>query len=320
MRRDGRRGRPCTVGENGFRRVRGGARFVILDGLGGTYRGIYISEPMDHADDSPDDAELPLRGLRVVVTRPPGQVEEFARRLSRLGAEPVACPTIRIVPPEDPTPLREAASAVGSYDWVVLTSVNGAERLAGALEEVGASDGALTGARVAAIGPSTADRARERLGVAVDVVPEEYRAEALAGAIRRLAGGDLSGLRILLPRAAEARAVLPERLAAAGASVDEVAAYRAVPPDEGEMASVRGRLEAGRIDWVTFTASSTVRNFVSALGSDVGDARVAAIGPITAGTAREQGLRVDVEAEEYTIPGLVDALVGAAGDDGRGGA
>jgi uroporphyrinogen III methyltransferase/synthase len=131
---------------------------------------------MDHADTSPDDAELPLRGLRVVVTRPRGQVEEFARRLSRLGADPVACPTIHIVPPEDPSPLREAASAVGSYDWVVLTSVNGAERLADALEEEGVSRDALTGARVAAIGPSTADRARERLGVEVDVVPEEYRA------------------------------------------------------------------------------------------------------------------------------------------------
>jgi uroporphyrinogen III methyltransferase/synthase len=98
--------------------------------------------------------------------------------------------------------------------------------------------------------------------------------------------------------------------------VDEVAAYRAVAPDEGEMASVREKLESGGIDWVTFTASSTVRNFVSALGADVGSARVAAIGPITAGTARELGLRVDVEAEEYTIPGLVDALVRAVvGDD-----
>ncbi len=256
----------------------------------------------------------------------------MARRLRELGAEPVACPTIRIVPPEDLAALRRAARNVDEYSWIVFTSVNGVDRFAGALEHEGADpeEALAAGARVAAIGPSTAESVVERFRVEPDVVPDEYRAEALVLAIRRHAaagagtdvaaedgGQELAGERILLPRAAEARAVLPERLEAAGAVVDEVAAYRAVPPDEEELAPVRERLQAGEIDWLTFTASSTVRNFVSLLGADPGGARVAAIGPITAGTARELGLTVDVVAEEYTVPGLLEALVGARSGDGR---
>lgn len=301
---------------------------------------------MSDAENSTGSADRPLAGRRVVVTRPPGQADPFARRLRELGAEPVRCPTIRIVPPKDPRPLRRAARRLERYGWVVFTSVNGVDRLARVLEddEAGAGDGPaaggsraggrLDGVLVAAIGPATAARIRERLGAEPDVVPEEYRAEALAAAIRRHAAGDesasprgsagarergreLEGERVLLPRAAEARPVLPERLEAAGAAVDEVPAYRAVPPDEGGLAPVRERLRAGEIDWLTFTASSTVRNFVSLLGTEVGGARVAAIGPITAGTARERGLSVDVVAEEYTVPGLLEALVAASAGDGR---
>lgn len=303
---------------------------------------------MNDADEIRDRDEKPLAGQRVVVTRPPGQADSFARRLRELGAEPVFFPTIRIVPPGDPGPLQRAAAELSSYDWVVFTSVNGVDRLAGAVGEGGrggAEDRAdatgdrspLEGARVAAIGPATAERVEERFAVQPDVVPEEYRAEALERAVRRRAGGDggrpggrgeadgdpehrsggLEGRRVLLPRAAEARPVLRQRLEAAGAEVDEVTAYRAVPPDEEELAAARERLAAGETDWLTFTASSTVRNFVSAVGAGTRAARVAAIGPITAGTARELGLTVDVVAEEYTVPGLVEALVGAAraGDD-----
>ena len=287
---------------------------------------------MSNADTSMERDEKPLSGRRVVVTRPPGQAESMARRLRELGAEPVACPTIRIVPPQDSDPLHRAARTAGAYSWIVFTSVNGVDRFADALEHQGADpeEALAAGARVAAIGPSTAERVVERFGVEPDVVPDEYRAEALVLAIRRHTaagtgtdvaaedgGQELAGERILLPRAAEARAVLPERLEAAGAVVDEVAAYRAVPPDEEELAPVREQLRAGEIDWLTFTASSTVRNFVSLLGADPGGARVAAIGPITAGTARELGLTVDVVAEEYTVPGLLEALVGARSGDGR---
>lgn len=299
---------------------------------------------MSNADTSMERDEKPLDGRRVVVTRPPGQADSMARRLRDDGAEPVLCPTIRIVPPEDPDPLHRAARNVGEYGWVVFTSVNGVDRFAGALVSEGREpeESLSAEARVAAIGPSTAARVEGRFGVQPDVVPDEYRAEALVLAIRRHAAGsggppkgasakapdgtgiaeddgdrELEGERILLPRAAEARAVLPERLEAAGADVDEVTAYRAVPPSEEELAPVREQLRAGEIDWLTFTASSTVRNFVSALGTEVGGARVAAIGPITAGTARDLGLTVDVVAEEYTVPGLIEALLGAPTGDGR---
>lgn len=296
---------------------------------------------MNNADTSMERDEKPLSGRRIVVTRPPGQADSMARRLRDLGAVPVACPTIRIVPPEDPGPLRRAARSVGDYGWIVFTSVNGVDRFAEALQRGGRvpEEALAAGARVAAIGPSTAEKVGERFGVEPDVVPDEYRAEALAVAIRRHAarddaspstapsaagdvaegdgGRELEGVRILLPRAAEARAVLPERLEAAGADVDEVAAYRAVPPDAEELAPVREQLRAGEIDWLTFTASSTVRNFVSALGTDLGGARVAAIGPITAGTARELGLTVDVVAEEYTVPGLIEVLIRTPSGNGR---
>lgn len=287
---------------------------------------------MTDADTTPNPGDRPLDGQRVVVTRPPGQADSFARRLRALGADPVRCPTIRIVPPEDPAPLREAARSLERYRWVVFTSVNGVERLTGALERQGLDGEALAGVRVAAIGPATAERARETLSRRVDVVPDEYRAEALARAIRRRAaagepppwpeeepereGRELEGARVLLPRAAEARAVLPDRLRAAGASVDEIAAYRSVPPGEDEAASLRDLIASGGVDWLTFTASSTVRNFARSVGAETGGARVAAIGPITAGTARELGLPVDVVAEEYTIQGLLDALVRADGGDG----
>lgn len=264
----------------------------------------------------------------------------MVRRLRELGAETVACPTIRIVPPEDREPLRRAARGVDRYSWVVFTSVNGVDRFAEALEREGTDPrtSLAADARVAAIGPSTAERVGERFTVEPDVVPDEYRAEALVRAIRRYAateagppgspsvaaasstddrGRELEGERFLLPRAARARPVLPDRLDAAGADVDEVAAYRAAPADAEDLAPARDRIRRGEIDWLTFTASSTVRNFTSAVGTDVGGARVAAIGPVTAGTARDLGLAVDAVAEEYTVPGLVEALVRAADSDER---
>lgn len=244
----------------------------------------------------------------MVVTRPRHQAEPLCDALRELGAEPVAFPTIAIRPPEDPAPLREALASLGRYDWAVLTSVNGVRQVLDAVEASGREPAdVLSELRVAAIGPATADALRQA-GVPVEVVPEEYRAErlvdALAGAAR------LEGRRILLARAEEARDVLPRELREEGARVDEVTAYRTevANPDADRMAE---RLGQGEIDWLTFTASSTVRNFVRLVGRERGSARVAAIGPITAGTAADLGLEADVVAEEYTIPGLVEALVRA---------
>jgi uroporphyrinogen III methyltransferase/synthase len=162
-------------------------------------------------------------------------------------------------------------------------------------------------ARVAAIGPATRKKVEE-VGLRVDVTPKEYRAEAL---IEALAEDSLADKKILIPRAKVARGILPEKLREAGAEVVVPPAYESMPALEGKE-RLKGLLENGRIDCVTFTASSTVENFVWAFGADTEEllarTRVACIGPITARTAREHGLRVDAEAEEYTIPGLVDAV------------
>lgn len=262
---------------------------------------------MNTAERSPDDR--PLAGRRVLVTRPPGQARDLSERLRALGAAVAEVPTIQIQDPPDPAPLRAAAASLRSYRWLVVTSVNGVRRLRAAMETVGAVADDAPELRVAAIGPATAREARVS-GFPRAVVPDRYRAEALLETILTEAGGTLEGDRILLPRAAEARDVLPEGLAAAGAEVDEVAAYVTVPVAESAP-ELRARLAAGGVDWVTFTASSTVRSFHALAGSETAGARVAAIGPITAATARELGLVVDVVASEHTIPGLVRALAEA---------
>lgn len=254
----------------------------------------------------------PLRGLTVVVTRPPHQAPAFSARLRAHGARVIEAPAVEIRPPRDRTPLLRAARTVSEYDWIVFTSVNGVRAFADALVEVGGDPGVPPGLRTAAIGPATAAEIADRLGADADVVPpDSYRAEALAEAILRTAG-EIRGLRLLLPRARAARPVLRERLREAGAEVNEVAAYRSVPADPGG-SSLSERIRAGEVDWVTFTASSTVEAFVEAVGNELRPARVAVIGPVTAGTARALGVPVDAVADEYTIDGLLDAILGAAG-------
>lgn len=249
------------------------------------------------------DGSRPLAGRTVVVTRARAQAGPFIEALEEMGAEVVPLPTIRIVPPADPEPLREAARSAATFDWIVFTSANGVERFFAALAEEGRDGRALAAAKVAAIGPATAAELAKH-GVVPDMVPREHVAEAAAQA---LAAEGVAGKRILLPRAEAARAVLPDALRARGALVADVAAYRSVP-DGADAAEVRRRLDAGEIDWVTFTSGSSVRNFAEGVGADVGRARVASIGPVTSRAARELGMRVDVEAAEYTIPGLLAAL------------
>jgi uroporphyrinogen III methyltransferase/synthase len=248
----------------------------------------------------------PLSGRRIVVTRARAQASDFAAALETLGAEVVQLPVIRIADPEDPRPLEEAVAAVSTFDWVVFTSVNGVDRFFAALREQGRDARALATVSVCAIGPATAGEL-EKHGILADLVPGEFVAEAAVEALS--AATQLTGKRILLPRAEVARAVLPDGLRALGAEVVEVHAYRTVHDGSGAD-EVKRRLAAGEIDLVTFTASSTVRNFVEAVGTDVGGAKVASIGPVTSETVREVGMTVDVEADEYTIPGLVRAIRG----------
>jgi len=258
----------------------------------------------------------PLFGRRVIVTRARAQAGELSNDLERLGAEVHEFPTIEISPPEDFGPLDAAIRDLDSFDLIVFTSVNGVDAFLERLRHHGLDLRALPrDAKVAAIGPATAERI-EQAGLRIDVVPEEYRAEAL---IEALDAGLLAGKRVLIPRAKVAREVLPERLREAGAEVVVPPAYESVPLSEGKE-EVSLRLQSGEIDCVTFTASSTVENFVGAFGAEeaarlLEGTRVACIGPITADTARKRGLRVDAEADEYTISGLVEAVIGLLAAD-----
>jgi len=239
-----------------------------------------------------------LAGLRIMVTRADRQAAALAEALEAQGADAVRCPVIAIEPiAVDPVTLHD----LGGYDWLVLTSANGVDRLRELLRD--ASRDFPAHIKVAAIGPETAARAQEA-GMTPTLVPQRFIAEELVNA---LAAAMAPGAHILLARAAGARDILPEQLRARGARVDVLETYRAVPP-----ADVRPRLAAclPGVDMITFTSSSTVRHFVDALDGALPDrVRIACIGPITAQTARDLGLRVDIIAQEYTTRGLVDAIV-----------
>jgi len=254
----------------------------------------------------------PLFGRRVVVTRPRAQAGGLADLLEEQGAEVIPFPTIAIASPPEPDALARAVDAAAEYDWIVFTSANGVraffDRFAAGERDLRE----LARVRLAVIGPETANELRRRL-LRPAVQPAEYRAEGLLAAF---AAEELRGARILLPRAAGARAILPETLRARGAQVDEVIAYRAVPPLDADVDGLRAALEAGRLDALTFTSSSTVRNFGALLGEAelkrlVRDGRpvVACIGPVTAATARECGLPVTVVPRTYTAAALAAALV-----------
>ena len=252
----------------------------------------------------------PLFGKRIVVTRARAQAGELSRELESLGAEVLEFPTIEIREPEDFGPLDGAIKALDSFGWIVFTSANGVAAFMERLVHHGLDLRAVPReAKVAAIGPATADALRAT-GLRVDVVPEEYRAEALLEAL--LLDGSTTGGKVLIPRAKVAREVLPEKLREAGMEVVVPPAYETVPSEEGKD-GLRGRLLTGDVDCVTFTASSTVESFVGAFGEEAEDllakTRAACIGPITAETARGHGIRVDAEATEYTIPGLINAVV-----------
>lgn len=246
--------------------------------------------------------QRPLHGRRVVVTRARAQASGLAASLRGLGAEVVELPAIRIEPRLGSPEVAAAIAEISEYSLICLTSPNGARLLFEALRLDGRDGRALAGTTVAAIGPGTA-RALARHGIAADVVPERFVAEALAEA---LAGVEVEGRRVLVARAAEARDALPEALRDRGAAVDVVALYETLrePPDPAAVEATQGA------DYVTFTSSSTVTNLTAALGERFpADARVVSIGPVTSDAARAAGLRVDVEAERHDIDGLIAALL-----------
>jgi uroporphyrinogen III methyltransferase/synthase len=249
--------------------------------------------------------KLPLFGKRIVVTRDRRQAADLAEPLEALGAEAILLPMIEIREAADYTPLDNAIENLNSYDWLIFTSVNGVRYFVDRLDRSGRDLRALK-AEICAIGPATR-AAVEALHLKVELMPEEYVAESL---VKAFDGEDLNWRRILLPRAAVARDVIPMELRRRGATVDVVDAYRTVLPED---AAARARESlAAKPDWITFTSSSTVTNFMEAAGREaLAEIRIASIGPITSEAIRAQDLSVDVEASPHTIPGLVQAILGA---------
>jgi len=251
----------------------------------------------------------PLLGKRIVVTRAREQASDLVRQLSDLGADCLEYPTIKIVPAIDPKPMDEAIINLGTYDWIIFTSVNGVKFFFDRLFETDRDVRALNHLYTAAIGPATAERMFQ-FGLKSDIIPKNYRAESVVEAFRK---EKLNGKKILLPRAGEARPVLPVELRNMGAEVDEVTVYLTEKVLDNVALLVK-QLEDKTIDLITFTSSSTVRNFKSLLPPDkfnqlIDGVAIASIGPITTDTAAELGIKVDITAESYTIPGLCEAIL-----------
>jgi uroporphyrinogen III methyltransferase / synthase len=250
----------------------------------------------------------PLDGRTIVVTRASEQAQKFGELLAAAGARVLQAPTIVIEPPPSWAPLDEALAGIATYTWAVFTSVNGVSMVDRRLRQRGLGWTGFGRLKVAAIGPATAEALGEH-GIRPAVVPDEYRAEGLVERLRGALGADD---RVLLPRAAQTRDLLVRELGRLGATVTEVPAYTTRPVDTSA-ARLREALAAGAVDAVTFTSSSTARNFAELFTAEERRAwfaglTVASIGPITAATAAECGLATHVMPREYTIPALARAI------------
>ena len=250
----------------------------------------------------------PLMGKKIVVTRAREQASDLTRLLSDLGAECLECPTIEIQPPDDLKPLDMAIKNLLSYDWLIFTSVNGVKFFFERLFAKGMDVRALHNLQTATIGPATAKKLLG-FGLNSDIIPETYRAESIVEAFVKK---EISGKKILLPRAKEARPILPVELGKMGAVVDEVTAYctKKVP---GRANFLLKKLQEKKIDLITFTSSSTVKNFRKLLPSEnlktlMAGVTIASIGPITAETAKKLGFEVHIVAKSFTIEGLCEAI------------
>lgn len=251
--------------------------------------------------------DKPLFGKRVLVTRSREQASVLSEKLELLGAEAWEYPTIKIKAPEDSKPMDEAVKTAGDYQWIIFSSVNGVHAFFKCMQKNKLDVRSMGNAKICAIGPKTAEALEER-GLLVDVMPEVFRAEAVVEALKgRINKGD----RVLLPRADLARKVLVDSLVELGADVNEVVAYETVMADAADTDLLLEKMKAGEIHVLTFTSSSTVTNFMKLLDGHfdlIKNITVACIGPITADTAKKNGLHVDICAENYTIDGLVQAI------------
>ena len=249
----------------------------------------------------------PLFGRGIVITRPERQVDDLARLLAAQGASPIAFPTIRIEPPSDWSELDKALERLETYSWLIFTSANGVHFFFERLREKGGDVRSLKGIKICCIGPATAAQIESR-GIRADLVPGEFIAE---GILKSFASMDLTGRKILIPRAAKARDVLPQGLRRQGAQVDVAVTYRTMNSGR-KKEELQRFIDAGEVDVITFTSSSTVTNFVEIMGADYvlpPSIKIACIGPVTAATAKKAGFSIDIEQEQYTMDGLVQSLV-----------
>lgn len=270
---------------------------------------IVVGEVIQFRDKMNWFEKKPLFGKRIVNTRARAQSSDLTRALQNFGAQVVEFPTIRIEPPESWEPLNSAIRNLQKYDWIIFTSVNGVESFARQAKALQFDPTQLNGTRIAAIGPATARRLAE-FGMEAHLQPKKFVAEALLDALQQET--ELTGKHILMPRAELSRSLLKDELVKSGAVVDEIVAYRTLLEKDNQAAIVAD-LKANKIDLVTFTSSSTVNNFVDLIGREniflLKNAGVACIGPITQQTAAEYGIATTVAPEDYTIPGLVQAIV-----------
>ncbi len=252
----------------------------------------------------------PLLGRKILVTRSRAQSKRMADAISKHGGVPILFPTIEIRPPDDFRELDESIGRIGEFDWVIFTSVNGVERFFERFFEIRDDIRDMAGPRIGAIGPVTASSIRNR-GIKVDLLAKEFVAEGL---LARLSKEEARGKRFLIPRAEKAREILPRGIEEMGGEVHVVSVYQTGMPADSAIEKARGMLEKREVDAVTFTSSSTVTHFVEMLGtanisSLLTNVTVTSIGPVTSQTAKDLGLTVHVEALEYTIDGVIDALV-----------
>ncbi|MBI5642596.1 MAG: uroporphyrinogen-III C-methyltransferase [Deltaproteobacteria bacterium] len=259
----------------------------------------------------------PLFGKRILVTRALEQAGEFSKLLEKNGAEPLTFPTIKTVAPPSFAPLDKAIKKISSYDWAIFTSVNGVKYFFERLYKLDKDLRELKGVRICAIGPMT-EKAIKKLGIKVDLTPREYRAEAI---IEALGKRKIKGKKFLLARALEAREVIPVEIKRLGGRIDVVPSYKTVKPSK-EAGELKGLFREGGVDIVTFTSASTVTNFVSMfkkaeLSELLKGVNIACIGPITADTAKEYGIKVDIMPKDYTIPALTDAMAGYFKDSAK---
>jgi uroporphyrinogen III methyltransferase/synthase len=270
---------------------------------------IIVGEVVDLRQDLSWIEKKPLWGKRIVVTRSRKQASILADRIVELGGDAIEFPTIEISKEPDLSELHNCFSRIEDYSWIIFTSVNAVDIFFEEMRIKGLDIRDLKGINICAIGPATRERLESR-GLQVNIVPKEYKAE---GIIEELGDNIRVGQMVLLPRARGARGILPQSIRQMGVQVDEVFLYQAV-------ASVcisndtRNRIINGQVDLITFTSSSTVTNFVNIIGDvntkNIADrVKIACIGPISAETARQHGFTVDIMASQYTIEGLVEAIL-----------